>query len=253
MRRSGSSSRLPPAWAGALALLAAAGVGPGLAAPASAPAASAPAARASANAGGPAWGALTTQQQTVLAPLKSDWASIDAAQKRKWLDIARRYPQLPPDEQARITERMTEWARMSVADRTRARLNFQEAKQLSPQERQARWEAYQALPESERRALQARGVPINDRAALPAGAASRHAASHAAAASAPPLKPVAPTIVQVRPGATTTPMTHKAAPPLPLQPGAPKIAVSPAQIDPATLLPQTGPQAAARAASTPAR
>ena len=60
---------------------------------------------------------------------------------------------MPPEERQRIQERMTEWARMTPDERGRARLQFQEARQISPQERQARWDAYLALPADERRAL----------------------------------------------------------------------------------------------------
>ena len=80
-------------------------------------------------------------------------ADIDAPRKQKWLEIAARFPSMPPEERQRIQERMTEWARMTPEERGRARLQFQEARQISPQERQARWDAYLALPAEERRAL----------------------------------------------------------------------------------------------------
>jgi hypothetical protein len=71
-----------------------------------------------------------------------------------------------------------------------------------------------------------------------------------AAASAPLVKPVAPTIVQAKPGATTTLMTRRAEPPAHQKPGQPKIAAKPDQVNSQTLLPQRGPQATA-AASAP--
>ncbi len=172
----------------------------------------------------------------MLAPLKAEWPSIDGARKRKWLDIADRYSSLPAGEQQRVAARMAEWARLSPEERARARLSFQEATQLSPQERQARWEKYQALPESERKALAARAVPSAPGAAHP----------RPAVASAPSVRPVAPTIVQVQPGATTTLMSHQPKRPSPVAAGAPKISARPSQVDPVTLLPQTGPQAAGR-------
>ena len=68
-----------------------------------------------------------------------------------------------------------------------------------------------------------------------------------------PLPPqsVAPTIVQARPGATTVSVSDRPSPPL--QPALPKIAVTPDSIDPTTLLPRRGPQAAARRASMSGR
>jgi hypothetical protein len=64
-------------------------------------------------------------------------------------------------------------------------------------------------------------------------------------AFAAPPKPVAPTVVRAGPGATTTPITRRPAPPSHLQTGLPKIAATPGFVDKATLLPQRGPQAAA--------
>ena len=49
-------------------------------------------------------------------------------------------------EQAKLHSRMTEWAALSPQQRTQARLNFAETKQLSPDDKKAKWEAYQALP-----------------------------------------------------------------------------------------------------------
>ena len=66
----------------------------------------------------------------------------------------------------------------------------------------------------------------------------------------PLFKPVAPTIVQAKPGATTTLMTRQAKPPAHQQPGQPKIAAKPDQVNRQTLLPQRGPQAVT-AASAP--
>ena len=61
----------------------------------------------------------------------------------------------------------------------------------------------------------------------------------------PPAGAVAPTVVQAKPGATTTTMSTRAAPPPHHQAGLPKIAATPGFVDPATLLPQRGPQGAA--------
>lgn len=219
-----------------------------------------PAARAAGDVGGPAWGGLSAAQRQVLAPLAKDWASLEAPRKAKWIEVANRFPSMPEAERQRVQERMAEWARMSPAERGRARLNFQEAKQLSPEERQQRWEAYQALPDDRRKALAERARPAADGAHKPAAAAQpldgavpkRTAEAPRAAASGPLVKPVAPTIVQAKPGATTTLMTRPPSPPAHQQPGQPKIAAKPDQVNRNTLLPQRGPQAAA-AASAPAQ
>jgi hypothetical protein len=187
-----------------------------------------------------------------LAPLEKDWATIDASHRSKWLEIAARFPNMAASEQQRVQGRMTEWARLSPAERGRARLSFQEAKQLSPQERQARWEAYQALPDTQRKALAARASASTPRSNL-GPASSPMSTSRAGATPAKPqgalvARPVAPTIVQAGPGATTMSIAKRVNPPAHQTPGQPKIAAKPGQVDRATLLPQK----AANVGATPA-
>lgn len=205
--------------------------------------------------GAPAWSALSAQQRSALAPLERDWASIDAPRKQKWLEIANRYPSMPPDERERMQQRMGEWARMTPTERGQARLSFQEAKQLSPQQRQARWEAYQALTEDERRALANRAQPkaekVKPGASAPLIAVPKQNLAASAPAGGATGKAVAPTVVQAKPGATTTLMTKSPTPPAHQQPGQPKIVATPGQVDRSTLLPKGGPQAAATQAAAP--
>ena len=85
-----------------------------------------------------------------------------------------------------------------------------------------------------------------------ATAAKKVAEPPRAVASAPLVKPVAPTIVQAKPGATTTLMTRPATPAAHLHPGQPTIAAKPDQVNRNTLLPRRGPQGTA-AASAPAQ
>ncbi|HEY6510383.1 MAG TPA: DUF3106 domain-containing protein [Burkholderiaceae bacterium] len=201
-----------------------------------------------ADAPGPAWASLSPEQRSALAPLKDDWSKIDAPRKAKWLDLAGRYPTMPASEQKRMQERMSEWARLSPQERAQARLNFQQAKQLPNQERQDQWSAYQALPESERNALASR-ARATQKAGPPAGKPTPELSSKRnivanPSLSATPAKPVAPTVVQAAPGATTTLVTRQPAPPAHQQAGMPKIAATPGFVDRNTLLPQRGAQSA---------
>lgn len=200
---------------------------------------------------GPSWSSLTATQRAALAPLERDWPQIDEQRKQKWLEIAARYPSLPVAERQRLHERMTEWSRLTPAERARARLSFQQAKQLPKPERQARWEAYKALPAEQRRALAESGTAkLTDRPrpAAASAAAAATSGSVAGPAHAPrpvAVRPVAPTIVQAKPGATTTPVNRIApAASQPSTPGRAKIAASPSQVDRHTLLPRVGPQSA---------
>ena len=210
---------------------------------------------------GPSWLSLTTQQRTALGPLERDWSVIDASRKSKWLEVAARFPAMPAADQQRVQERMAEWARMSPVERGRARLSYQESKQFSPEQKQARWEAYQALPDDERKALADRSRrpdepvrparPAGGAASVPGAMQAKSSATARPPASGPLPKQVAPTLVQAKPGATTTLMTTPAAPPAHHQPGQPKIAAKPGQVDGRTLLPQSGPQAAASSPRPP--
>lgn len=221
---------------------------------------STPSGSAASDTGGPTWDKLSSEQRTALLPLARDWARIDSVRKAKWLEVASRFPRMPVDEQQRVQARMTEWARLSPAERTTARMSFQETKQIPREEKQARWEAYQALAPEQRQALadrrkpgtaeRARTVGSGAPIAIDAAHPKQNLVPRAAASSAPLVKPVAPIVVQAKPGATTTLMTQTPSPPVHQQPGQPKIAARPTQVDRSTLLPKTGPQAAASAPST---
>ena len=215
-------------------------------------AAAAPAERTS------SWSSLTPTQQQALQPLQRDWASIDANRKQKWLEVASRFPSMPPDERQRLQGRMAEWARLTPSERAGARLQFQEVRRLPAEERQARWQAYQALSEDERRSLAQRARPAAKAASTAEIAARTRAPDNTTGKSnflGPsvnvPIRPIAPTVVQAKPGATTTTMSTRAAPPPHHQAGLPKIAATAGFVDPATLLPRRGAQGAAvRAAAS---
>lgn len=118
------------------------------------------------------WALLTPAQQLALQPLAKSWASLSNGQKRKWLEISLNYPSLSADDKAKMHSRMSDWAALSPRARAEARLNFastQElSKQLSTQEKQAKWQAYQALSSEEKRKLAESGVRPPVGAALPA-------------------------------------------------------------------------------------
>ncbi len=126
-------------------------------------------------------------------------------QKRKWLAISKNYSTLTPEGQATLNGRMNEWVALSPQQRAQARLNFGKTKELSrqlmPEEKRAKWEAYQALSPEEKQKLAARATP------RPVGAATA-------------VKPVSPQKLAVLP---LHPAKPDARPPAP-----PKTGVSPA-------------------------
>lgn len=213
------------------------------------PRAAAPVVQAAPPLAGPAWSSLSPAQRTALAPLERDWAGIDAPRKQKWLEIAARFDRMAPDERSRVQQRMSDWVRLSPKQRNEARQNFQGAKELSTEERQQRWEAYKELPEDQKRGLAARAKAGNAqgpkaRPVPPPGAPKVNTVPNPLL-EARQAKPVAPSVVQARPGATTKLISSKPAPPLHQQTGLPKVAATPEFVDSTTLLPQRGPQGAA--------
>jgi hypothetical protein len=160
----------------------------------------------------PLWTELTPQQHQALAPLAAKWDTLSEAQKRKWLALSRNFPKLSQPEQATLHSRMTEWAALSPQQRTQARLNFGETRQLSPDDKKAKWEAYQALSPEEKSKLAA-GVTKP-----PATAAA--------------VRPVTPRKLAVVPKPANRQDSK-----------VPRIAAAPHQVEPSTLLPQQPPAA----------
>lgn len=206
----------------------------------------------------PTWASLTPSQRSALQPLQREWRNIGSDHKQKWLEIVAQFPAKSADERQRIQARMTEWAALTPEQRGNARLQFKQAQQLAPSNRQERWEAYQALPEAEKKELAARAAPA---AAMGTPAKLRARASDMDGMAplgvqtksnevVPPdvrrqARSVAPTVIQAPTGATTTLISKRPTPPAHQQAGLPKITASPNFVNPTTLLPKRGPQGAA--------
>jgi hypothetical protein len=112
---------------------------------------------------GPGWTELSPVQQEILKPLATSWNALSQGHKRKWLQMAKSYPSLSVEEQMKMQGRMKEWVALSPQQRAQARLNFAKTKELSKEltaeEKKAKWEAYQALSAEEKRKLAAKAPP----------------------------------------------------------------------------------------------
>jgi hypothetical protein len=106
----------------------------------------------------PLWVELTPAQQQALVPLAPKWDTLSESQKRKWLALSQNFPKMSGAEQDKLHSRMTEWVALSPQQRTTARLNFGQTQQLSPDDKKAKWEAYQALPPEEKKKLAAKAA-----------------------------------------------------------------------------------------------
>jgi len=213
------------------------------------------------------WQLLSPQEKAILAPLASQWSGMNEQVRDKWRSVARGYPQLTPDGQARVRERMTQWSQASPKERSEARLRFQNARELPHEERQQKWQAYQALSPQAKADLaqqaQRKKAPVplaaSETGPREASQAAANKASNAsanlthkanvvpsAALSTPATQAVAPALVKAGQGATTSLVTQSTPkPPLHQQTGMPKIAATKTFVDPKTLLPKKGSQGAA--------
>jgi Protein of unknown function (DUF3106) len=110
----------------------------------------------------PLWKDLGSVQQIALKPLASNWDTMAIGQKRKWISVAKDYDKLPPAQQTKLHARMNEWIALSPQQRANARQNFAQHRELTdgltPEQRKAQWQAYQALSPEEKRKL-ADGAP----------------------------------------------------------------------------------------------
>jgi hypothetical protein len=227
---------------------------------------------------GGSWSNLQPAQRAALKPLEREWPRLSAEQQQKWLVLSLRFNKMSLPEQMRVQDRMAEWAKLTPQERIQARLNFQEAKQLPAQSRQARWDAYQALSPEKKQQLAARAYPVSAAnaatTAIPMAANAKSVQKNDVNGSRTAYKlmqdtprvksniipnstvtlvprAVTPSVVQARPGATTTLITKRPMPPVHQQVGLPKIAATPEFVNQTTLLPQRGPQGAV--ATTPSR
>lgn len=207
----------------------------------------APSASAQALAAGVEWAALSPGEQQALSPLQSRWSSLDPQRQQKWLDVARRFPALPDDERERVQARMSQWSGMTPSERGQARVQFQEAQRWTPQARSDRWAEYQSLAPEARKVLAERWrlEQASRRTEAAPGDGAKRNLIEPATPPVPPRQAASPTSVQAPSGATSTLISPR--PPMrgALNAGVPKIAATDAFVDPVTLLPRRGPQAAA--------
>ncbi|WKB52736.1 DUF3106 domain-containing protein [Eleftheria terrae] len=204
---------------------------------------------------GTGWNELSPQQQAALRPLQREWAGIDGLRRQKWIGIASRFASMSPAEKERLQERMNAWVRLSPQERRTARLNYHDAQDVPPQERRDRWAAYQALSDEERRELARRAAAAqaarsNAKKGTPVAAGAQAKSPPATAAGAVPAQAgpaaqLSPVLRQARPGATTTSISKRPAPPGHQHAGMPKIVATPELVDTQTLLPRVPPQGTA--------
>jgi hypothetical protein len=114
------------------------------------------------------WNALTPAQQIALKPLAGSWVNLSDGQKRKWISLSANFSLMSSADQARLHTRMVQWAALSPKQREQARLNFAEANKVEPQQKNEKWQAYQALSTEEKQRLAKSAQPKPPRTAIAA-------------------------------------------------------------------------------------
>lgn len=102
------------------------------------------------------WSDLPADKQRILAPLSAEWGQLESWRKKKWLEIADRYPRMTPLEQQRVQQRMREWVRLTPEERKAAREKYRNLQNATSEQRDAvrqLWSEYETLPDEQKQRL----------------------------------------------------------------------------------------------------
>jgi hypothetical protein len=167
----------------------------------------------------PLWRSLTPAQQVALQPLQDEWDPMDGVRKQKWLQLANRFATLKPEEQARVHERMREWAKLTPEERELARETYNRTRKIAPEQKNATWESYQQLPEEQKKKLAASATSRKAPRVVPSQASGKVVAPLGQGATSCPAGTVKNT-VSAAPPCVTPPAPPSVIPPAPAQPPA---------------------------------
>jgi hypothetical protein len=102
------------------------------------------------------WSDLPADKQRILAPLSAEWPHLEWWRRKKWLEIANRYPTMTRPEQERVQQRMQAWVRLTPEERKAAREKYRNIQKASSEQREAvkqLWSEYEMLPDQEKQRL----------------------------------------------------------------------------------------------------
>jgi len=137
---------------------------------------------------GPSFSSLSANQKSVLAPLEPFWDEMAEVRRKKWMEIANRFPSTGEEEQARVKIRMQEWATLSPAQRKLVRENFVDSQKVSKTQKQMQWEEYQKLSDEEKRLFIEQASKNQVKSSDTAGPMGAAAATRANAKTTAPVK-----------------------------------------------------------------
>lgn len=124
------------------------------------------------------WSQLTASQKQILAPFQKQWDSWPVADKRAWIGLANRFPELTQSNQERANRRIREWATLSGEQRNTARSNIKLSRERQRTERAEEWNRYQQMTPEQKKVL---------RKSQQAGSGNRGVRSGLAPGAAQPL------------------------------------------------------------------
>jgi len=150
----------------------------------------------------PHWSQLSTAQKEALYPLANSWRLMSETQKRNWLHLALDFHALSPEEQAKMLARMTDWANLSIQQRSQARMNYAATAALPAESKRAKWAAYQALSAEEKKRLADRATLRTKGAATAIRPSPKKLVRIPAASNAPAAEPNPPKITLILPAAS---------------------------------------------------
>ncbi len=174
----------------------------------------------------PLWRNLSPAQQVALQPLQGEWDQIDGVRKQKWLQLAKRFDSMKPEEQQRVHERMREWVKLTPAQRELARDTYARTRKIAPEQKTASWASYQQLPDEQKKKLAASAASRKSTTVVPSQAGGKAVAPLGQGATSCPAGTVKNTVSATPPcvAAPGTPQqpTPAVPAPQPAQPAQPK-------------------------------
>ena len=149
---------------------------------------------------------LTAQQQKILAPLATDWNTLEKPRRDKWLGIAKRYPLMTLEEQQRVQDRMREWVALTPDQRRAARERYLNLRNSPAEQREGlkqKWDEYESLPTEEKKRLAAKNQQAKPPVVSTSG--TRAVTPKSAPKSAPRISRATSATSPATPAATTQP------------------------------------------------
>lgn len=115
--------------------------------------------QASTVAAGIEWRSLNEDQHQVLRNFEKRWSQLPPARQRRLSAAASRWSTMSPDERARTRQRFNQWQQLPENRRKHIRESYSDFRSLSPEQQQRlrrNFKRFQQLPPEQRKALRNR-------------------------------------------------------------------------------------------------